>query len=379
MIAIRVAIWLLPTCERAARCDPADRQPFSAVASQTAGTARSGGQDPGDQTGADATARAEVTIVLPKFADQVYNTASNDYIDPRSERSGRSHPVSPVGLGGHTCNEDFVLRTGRLRSSATLVALTLLAALGAAHPAPAEADTTDGTLTVIVDRDVDANGSYDTGHRHPAGGDPDHGDRCRRGDGRRCHRQQRPIRAQSHRQADRRSVLRGRRDPRVTGDLTPVAESDSFAPLSTAVDVTSEDQTVRMGVALADEPEPASLPKPEPTAVPSTSERTTAPRFAVGDLVFRDVNRSGVHDADEPAGSQDQRAVARRRRGRRRLHGHFRYGPLQLRQPPGRHLLGAVRRDSRGLPARPHRAAATTPRPIPIPTTPAPRPRSPSE
>ena len=197
-----------------------------------------------------------------------------------------------------------MLRTGRLRSSAALVALTLLGALGTAHPAPAEADTTDGTLTVIVDRDVNANGSYDQGIDIPqagiqimvtdAGGATVDGVTDSNG--------RYELEATDELTGGRYFVVA--EIPESLADLTPVADSASFTPLSTAVDVTSEDQTVRMGVAAAAEPEPAVSTKPEPTAVPSTVERTTAPRFAVGDEVFRDVNRSGVHDADEPAAAE---------------------------------------------------------------------------
>ena len=192
-------------------------------------------------------------------------------------------------------------RTGRLRSSTTWVALTLLAALGtAADPNPAVADATDGTLTVIVERDVDANGRYDKDTDTPQAGIEitvtDAGgaavDGVTDSDGRY------EVKATDKLTGGRYFVVA--EIPESLSDLTPVAESDSFAPLSTTVDVTSEDQVVRMGVALASESEPEETPDPEPTAVPANGERTTAPRFAVGDLVFRDVNRSGVHDADEP-------------------------------------------------------------------------------
>ena len=194
-----------------------------------------------------------------------------------------------------------MLRTGRLRSSAASVALTLLAALGAAaDPNPAAADATDGTLTVIVERDVDANGSYDKDTDTPQAGIEitvtDAGgatvDGVTDGDG------QYEVKATDELTGGRYFVVA--EIPESLSDLTPVAESDSFAPLSTTVDVTSEDQVVRMGVALASEPEPEESSDPEPTAVPANGEWTTAPRFAVGDLVFHDVNRSGVHDADEP-------------------------------------------------------------------------------
>ncbi len=198
-----------------------------------------------------------------------------------------------------------MLRTGRLRSSTTLVALTLLAALGAAaHSTPAAADPTDGTLTVIVERDVDGNGSYDKDTDTPqagikitvtdAGGEAVDG--VTDSDGRY------DLKASDKLTGGRYFVVA--EIPTSLSDLTPVAESDSFSPLSTTVDVTSEDQVVRMGVAQVDEPEQDESAEPEPTAVPANSERSTSPRFAVGDQVFRDVNRSGVHDPDEPAAAR---------------------------------------------------------------------------
>ena len=195
-----------------------------------------------------------------------------------------------------------MLRTGLLRSSTAWVVLTLLAALGTVtNPITAAADVTDGTLTVVVERDVDANGSYDKDIDTPQSGIEitvtDAGGKTVDGvtdsDG------QYELKATDELKGGRYFVVA--EIPDSLGDLTPVAESDSFAPLSTTVDVTSDDQVVRMGVALAGDPEPEESPEPEPAAVPATGERTTAPRFAVGDLVFRDVNRSGVHDADEPA------------------------------------------------------------------------------
>ena len=52
-----------------------------------------------------------------------------------------------------------MLRT-LLRSAAALAGLITWVAV-AAMPVPADGETTDGTLTVIVNRDVDGNQSYD--------------------------------------------------------------------------------------------------------------------------------------------------------------------------------------------------------------------------
>ena len=105
---------------------------------------------------------------------------------------------------------------------------------------------------MVVERDVDANGSYDKDTDTPqagieitvtdAGGETVDG--VTDSDGRY------EVKATDELKGGRYFVVA--EIPESLGDLTPVAESDSFAPLSTTVDVTSEDQVVRMGVALAD-------------------------------------------------------------------------------------------------------------------------------
>ena len=72
--------------------------------------------------------------------------------------------------------------------------------------------------------------------------------------------------------------------------LTPVPQSSTFQPFSTTVDVTSQKQTVRMGVAVGRKPpEPAES---QPTSVSRASDRPGLARFAVGDLVWMDDNRA---------------------------------------------------------------------------------------
>ena len=137
--------------------------------------------------------------------------------------------------------------------------------------------------------------------------------------------------------------------PAALSDLTPVPESSTFQPLSTTVDVTSENQTVRMGVAAGRTS--TETPQPEPTSVSRSLDRPEVARFAVGDVVWRDDNRSGVQDAGESPASRDQRPTAQRRRRGSRLNGEQPIGTLRLRQPSGRHVLGAVRRRARGVPA----------------------------
>src|SRR4029453_4030761 len=85
------------------------------------------------------------------------------YIEPRSERSGRSYP--PPRASGAASNEVVVLRTRHFqRSAAILAGLIILVGITvvdiAAMPVLAVAEPTDGTLTVIVTRDVDGNGNY---------------------------------------------------------------------------------------------------------------------------------------------------------------------------------------------------------------------------
>ena len=71
-----------------------------------------------------------------------------------------------------------MLRTRRLfRPAAGAVGLAALFALLAlagvplpGAPSPAAADPTDGTLTIVVQRDTDASGSYDSGVDNPQPG-----------------------------------------------------------------------------------------------------------------------------------------------------------------------------------------------------------------
>jgi len=188
-----------------------------------------------------------------------------------------------------------VLRT-LLRSTAALAGLITWVAV-AALPVPADAETTDGTLTVIVDRDVDANGNYDR-----TVDQPQPGIEIAVTDARGAR-----VKGVTERNGTfvltAASKLKGGRYfvvaeiPAALSDLTPVPESGTFQPLSTTVDVTSEDETVRMGVAAgrtATEP-----PQPEPTSVSRSSDRPEVARFAVGDTVWLDDNRSGVQDTGE--------------------------------------------------------------------------------
>lgn len=182
---------------------------------------------------------------------------------------------------------------------------------GAVTPAwTAAADETDGTLTVIVDLDGNGNGSYDADTDTPQPGigitvsdsaglsvDGKTGD-----DGKFV--------------LDPSTKLSGGRYfvvaeiPAALDDLTPVPESADFQAMSTTVDVTSEAQSVRMGVAVRTKPTeepavPAQAPPPAPARVPEAApvQPAAAPRFAVGDMVWRDTDKSGQQDSGESPAS----------------------------------------------------------------------------
>lgn len=197
-----------------------------------------------------------------------------------------------------------MLRTRRLTSSACLAGLVALLATGLMTPVlPASADEGDGTLTVTVERDVDGNGSYDSGIDVPqagigitvsdAGGAVVNGTTDDEGSF--------TVQPTDKLSGGRYFVVA--EVPAALDELSPVPDGGSFEPLSTTVDVTSEDQTVRMGLVVRDEPVPeqAITPPPPPVVEQPTPEvRPAAPLFAVGDLVWNDRDRSGTQDAGEP-------------------------------------------------------------------------------
>jgi len=192
-----------------------------------------------------------------------------------------------------------VLRT-LMRSAAVLAGLITWVVV-AAMPVPADAETTDGTLTVIVNRDVDGNRNYEATIDQPQPGitiavtDAS------------GHR----VTGETDREGtfvlERTSKLHGGRYfvvaviPKELSGLTPVPDSSTFDPFSAAVDVASQDQTVRMGVTSAPSPE---IPQSEPTSLSRSSNRSEIARFAVGDMIWRDDNRSGVQDPEESPASR---------------------------------------------------------------------------
>jgi hypothetical protein len=193
-----------------------------------------------------------------------------------------------------------VLRT-LLRSAVALAGLITWVTV-VALPVPADAETTDGTLTVIVNRDLDGNGIYDSTIDQPQPGieiavTDVSGARV-----------QGVTDSDGTFVLDATSKLKGGRYfvvaeiPAALSALAPVPESSTFQPLSTTVDVTSENQTVRMGVAGRTS---AETPRSdEPTRVSRSSNRAELARFAIGDVVWRDDNRSGVQDTGESPASQ---------------------------------------------------------------------------
>jgi hypothetical protein len=167
----------------------------------------------------------------------------------------------------------------------------------------ASADVDDGTLTVIVNQDLDRDHTYDAGDDPPQ---PGIDITVRDAQGKTKH---------GRTGSDGRYVLEGTDD--LSGglyfvvaeipsalDLVPVPGSDTFAPLSTTVDVSADSQTVRMGVAVkVDEAEPPPTEPSSPAGLLGPRERESSgpATFAVGDLVWRDTDRSGVRQERESA------------------------------------------------------------------------------
>ena len=193
----------------------------------------------------------------------------------------------------------LVLRPASLAALAALVCAPSLAA------DPALADTTDGTLSVTVAVDRDADGSYDPGidGRQPgilvtvadAGGGTVNG--ATDEDGRFV--------------VEPTAQLTGGRyfvTAQVPDDLAviPLTSSDSFAPFSSTVDVSAGSQVVTLGVVAAPpaappaaEPEPVPAPAPEAPAPAPEPAAEPAPRFAVGDRVWADTDGDGRQGDDE--------------------------------------------------------------------------------
>jgi len=194
-----------------------------------------------------------------------------------------------------------VLHKRRLQhSGAALAGLVTLVGM-AVLPVSASATPTDATLTVIVNRDVDHNGTYISDVDQPQPGIKI------------AVTDAKGRRVQGVTDRDGKFVLRA--SPRLKGGryfvvakipdalatLTPVPQSSTFQPFSTTVDVTSQKQTVRMGVAVGRKPPEPS--ESQPTNVSRASDRPGLAQFAVGDLIWMDDNRSGTQDPGEASAS----------------------------------------------------------------------------
>ncbi|SDT18815.1 Carboxypeptidase regulatory-like domain-containing protein [Friedmanniella luteola] len=192
---------------------------------------------------------------------------------------------------------------------ACLAAVAALACAPALTTAPALADVTDGTLSVTVAVDLDADGSYDpeTDGRQAgvhvtvadAGGGTVSGSTDDEG---------RFVVEPTAQLAGGRYFVTAQ-VPDGLG-FVPAAPSDSFAPFSSTVDVSAGSQSVTLGVVAAPptaeptptEPDPTLQVSEEPEpAVPETRRVVEEePRFAVGDRVWDDGDGDGRQDDGEP-------------------------------------------------------------------------------
>ena len=202
-------------------------------------------------------------------------------------------------------------RTRCLLSSVALTAgLVVAFTTGAGGLAPtAAADETDGRLTVTVERDVNENGVHDAGTDAPQPGIgitvSDSAGRTVEG----VTDEQGTFVLDATRKLDGGRYFVVAEIPSTLSGLVPVPESPDFQAMSTSVDVSSEGQSVRMGVAvravpLDAPPAAAPVPKVAPVPDPEPPARVPTPRFAVGDLVWLDNDRSGQQNSGEPAGAR---------------------------------------------------------------------------
>lgn len=192
----------------------------------------------------------------------------------------------------------MLLRHRRQNAASTIPFLALLlgsASLVISSP-PAQADTSDGTLTVLVNRDENGDQAYDPGVDGPQPGIQiavsDAGGATVRGI---TDDSGQFVLTSTDQLAGGRYTVAAEIPPSLS-ELAPVPASDSYVPFVTTVDVSASSQTVRMGVA----PSPvATRAATAPTVGPSAAA-SEPHRFAVGDYVWRDLNRSGVQDPSEP-------------------------------------------------------------------------------
>ena len=193
-----------------------------------------------------------------------------------------------------------MLRKRRPQSAAfaVLASTALCGAAAFTVSPPAYAEVSDGTLTVVVHRDEDGDDSYDDGADPPQPGIEiavtDAAGSSVRGitddDGR-------FVLTGTDRLAGGRYLVAAAIPPNLS-ELVPIDGSETYASFSTAVDLRAGSETVRMGVA----PKPVTTavsPAPQPSLAPSATG-TRPPRFAVGDTVWQDLDRSGRQEPGEP-------------------------------------------------------------------------------
>jgi uncharacterized protein (DUF2141 family) len=191
-----------------------------------------------------------------------------------------------------------VLLRHRRNAAFVILTLALLGGLSLAVSTPfAHADTSDGTLTVLVNREENGDRGYHSGVDGPqpgiqiavvdARGATVRGITDDRG--------QFVLIGTSQLTGGRYTVAA--EIPPDLSELVPVPASETYAPFVTTVDVSTSSQTVRMAVAPRLAPTAAAS---GPTVGPPATVASRTPRFAVGDYVWRDLNRSGVQDPSEP-------------------------------------------------------------------------------
>ena len=184
----------------------------------------------------------------------------------------------------------MLLRHRRQDAASAVLAFALIGGATLVVSSPlAHAETSDGTLTVLINRDENGDHSFDSADGpqpgiqievSDAGGATVRGITDDNGQF---------VLVGTEQLAGGRYTVTAEIPPNLS-ELVPVPASSSYAPFVTTVDVSASSQTVRMGVA----------PRPATAAAPAPTVASGVPRFAVGDQVWRDVNRSGVQDPSEP-------------------------------------------------------------------------------
>ncbi len=185
-----------------------------------------------------------------------------------------------------------------LRCATWLVAWSCFAWCGVG---PAQADESDGVLTVTVVRDLNLDGAYD-----PATDPPEAGIEIAVTDAGGATVTGTTDSAGRFLLAPHAELTGGRyfvvaSVPASSPELTPAPESESFVPFSTTVDLASDGVALRMAVRAA---VPSASPTPAPgppTPTQTVPQDTPLPsRFAVGGRVWQDANRSGQQEPAEP-------------------------------------------------------------------------------